>query len=58
MRALTTPHTYVYTRKDGIRCHQQWCGPYSGDETEHPDDPNWTPPDDWPYEWTDLDDKE
>jgi len=51
MSILTHPRTYVYTREDGVRCHQQMCGPWSGDEYEHPDDPNWLPGADWPYAW-------
>lgn len=58
MSALTTPRTYVYTRKkDGMRCHANAAGPAMGAEYEHPGEPDWTPPADWPYEWTDLDAK-
>jgi len=56
MSALTTLRTYVSTRKeDGIRCHQNCAGTAMGQVYEHPDDPHWVPPSDWPYEWLDLD---
>jgi len=53
--ALVTPRTYVYTRPDGVRCHVNAAGPIIGTEYEHADDLHWTPPTDWPYEWTDQD---
>ena len=53
------PTTYVYLRdEDGVCCHRQvWMGTM-GDEYEHPGEPNWMPPDDWPYEVKDLRKKE
>ena len=47
------PRTYIFIREDGKCVHQQACGAMMGQEYEH-DDPNWQPPEDWPYEVTDL----
>lgn len=48
------PRTYIYIRPEDGKCvHQQACGAIFGEEYEH-DDPNWQPPDDWPYEIRDL----
>lgn len=52
------PTTYIYTRSDGVRVHQQaWMG-HLGVEYEHPNEPNWLPPAGWPYQWVDMDKKQ
>ncbi len=45
--------TYIYLRPDG-KCVHSNCG-YGciGQEYEH-DNPNWQPPEDWPYEIRDM----
>jgi len=46
--------TYIYIRPEDGKCvHQQACGAIFGQEYEH-DDPNWQPPEDWPYKIRDL----
>jgi len=49
--------TYIYLRPDGKCVHSNAGGGFIGKEYEH-DDPNWQPPDDWPYEIKDLRKKE
>ena len=54
MGAGMSVRTYIYIRPEDGKCvHQQACGAMFGEEYEH-DDPNWQPPDDWPYEIKDL----
>lgn len=45
--------TYIYLRPDGKCVHSNAGGGFIGQEYEH-DDPNWQPPEDWPYEIRDL----
>jgi hypothetical protein len=45
--------TYIYLREDGKAVHCNAIGGFIGDEYEH-DDPNWQPPNDWPYEVVDY----
>ena len=45
--------TYIYIREDGKCVHVNACGELMGREYEH-DDPEWTPPDDWPYHIKDM----
>lgn len=41
--------TYIYLWKDGKCVHVNAGYGFVGREYEH-DDPNWQPPEDWPYE--------
>ena len=45
--------TYVYIDDKGKFVHSNCGYGYIGQEYEH-DDPNWTPPEDWPYEIVDM----
>lgn len=45
--------TYIYLRQDGKCVHSNACGPFIGQEYEH-DDPDWQPPEDWPYKIRDF----
>lgn len=45
--------TYIYIRQDGRCVHSNCCGGFIGGEYEH-DDPNWQPPEDWPYKIRDM----
>jgi len=46
--------TYIYIRPEDGKCiHSNACGGSIGQEYEH-DDPNWQPPEDWPYKIRDL----
>jgi len=46
--------TYIYIRPGDGKCvHSNACYSIIGKEYEH-DDPNWQPPDDWPYEIKDM----
>ena len=50
--------TYIYIRPKDKKCVHSNCGYGAiGLEYEH-DDPNWEPPEDWPYEIKDLRKKE
>lgn len=48
-----TLRTYIYFRQDGKLVHCNAGGGFIGDEYEH-DDPDWQPPEDWPYEVRDF----
>jgi len=52
-RMIIKVRTYIYLREDGKTVHCNAAGGIIGAEYEH-DDPDWQPPDDWPYEITDL----
>ena len=41
--------TYIYSDKEGGCVHINACGGVMGNEYKHVD-PNWQPPNDWPYE--------
>ena len=48
------PRTYIFARKEDGKCiHLNACGAIMSKEYEH-DDPNWQPPEDWPYEVIDY----
>jgi len=53
MFLMTEPRTYIYPAENGKCVHINACGPFMGKEYEH-DDPNWQPPQDWPYEVVDM----
>jgi len=46
--------TYIYIRPEDSKCvHSNCGGGFIGQEYEH-DDPNWQPPEDWPYKIRDF----
>ena len=47
---LDRGRTYIYIRPDGVCVHVNAIGGAIGQEYEHPDNPNWQPPENWPYE--------
>ncbi len=53
VRFVVEMRTYIYLRPDGKCVHSNAGGGFVGQEYEH-DDPNWQPPEDWPYEIRDL----
>ena len=57
VRFVVEMRTYIYFRPDGKCVHSNAGGGFIGQEYEH-DDPNWQPPEDWPYEVRDLRKKE
>ena len=46
---MMTLTTYIFIREDGKCCHVNGGYGLIGREYEH-DDPNWLPPEDWPYD--------